>query len=332
MTLPPRLRTPAFLVAVALVVGVIVWTETYMLARIDRMRAPGAVILQEDVAALHRLQTWSSVVLLLMGGTLSVLVYQGVVAPLLERLRQSQKIIERQEKLSSLGVLAAGVAHEIRNPLTSIKVRLFTQQQLLRPGSEEHEDNVFLTGEISRLEKIVKDFLAFARPSDPEFTLLKATQPLRELLPLLQPSLRKSGVTLKDEFLADPHLRADPGQLKQVVINLVKNAAEAMPAGGTVILRTRTDRPGRTPRSPTVAVIEVSDNGPGIPPEVARRLFDPFFTTKASGTGLGLSIAARIIEKHGGTLEYTTGLNRGTTFRILLPIEPNHDTAENSDH
>ena len=261
-----------------------------------------------------------AMLMLAMGAALAALIYRGIIAPLIEKLRRSQLIIERQEKLSSLGVLAAGIAHEIRNPLTSIKVRLFTQQQLLKKGSEESEDNDFLTGEISRLEKIVNDFLAFARPSDPEFAVMKATQPLRELLPLLQPSLRNSNVQLKEDFLSDPHIKADAAQLKQVLINLVKNAAEAMPGGGVVTLRTRTERRGLGPRAANVIILEIADNGPGIPPEVAKRLFDPFFTTKASGTGLGLSIAARILEKHGGTLEYSTQLNRGTIFRIVLPI------------
>ena len=106
----------------------------------------------------------------------------------------------------------------------------------------------------------------------------------------------------------------------KVLINLVKNAADAMGRDGVITLRTRTETLGRGPRATTRAVLEVQDTGPGIPPEVQPRLFDPFFTTKASGTGLGLSMAARILEKHGGRLEYTTAADRGTTFRLVLPI------------
>jgi len=321
MKLNSKLRHLPHYVGIAIALGIIVWTEAYTWQRVDDLRrSEDYVPTQQDIAELHRILTWSAVVLLAMGAALAALIYRGIIAPLIEKLRRSHLIIERQEKLSSLGVLAAGIAHEIRNPLTSIKVRLFTQQQLLTKGSEESEDNVFLAGEISRLEKIVNDFLAFARPSDPEFVVMKATQPLRELLPLLQPSLRTSNVQLREDFLSDPHIRADAAQLKQVLINLVKNAAEAMPDGGIVILRTRTERRGLGRRAVNVVILEVADNGPGIPPEVAKRLFDPFFTTKASGTGLGLSIAARILEKHGGTLEYSTQLNRGTIFRIVLPI------------
>jgi len=322
MNFPPRLRTPAFLVAIAMVTGVVVWTETYTWKLVNDLRRDGdRLITPDDIAALHRMLTWSSVVLLVMGAAAAVLVYQGLFRPLQERLRQSQRIIERQEKLSSLGVLAAGVAHEIRNPLTSIKVRLFTQQQLLKPGTEEHDDNVFLTEEITRLENIVKDFLAFARPGDPEFVSIKATQAMRELVPLLQPELRKSGIALKEEYLADPNLKADLSQLKQVIINLVKNAADAIVRDGAITLRTRIETLGRGGAASARAILEVQDTGPGVPAEIQKRLFDPFFTTKASGTGLGLSIAARILEKHGGRLEYSTTPSRGATFRLVLPIE-----------
>lgn len=327
MTLSPKLR-PAFMLAgVLFLTGVLIWTETYVWARIDRMRERPAVT-SAEVESLHRVQTWSSAVLLGVGAGLAVLLYRGLVLPLQERLRQSQRVIERQEKLSSLGVLAAGIAHEIRNPLTSIRVRLFTQQALLKPGSEEHEDNVFLTGEIVRLERIVKDFLAFARPADPQLVPLPACRPLREVAPLLAPELRKAGVTLQEEYLADPVVQADSGQIKQVIINLVRNAADAMTGGDlaagerrVVTLRTRTEVRRRDGRPGSFAVLEVGDTGPGIPPEVQKRLFDPFFTTKANGTGLGLSIASRIVEKHGGALEFSTAPGRGTLFRIVLPIQ-----------
>lgn len=275
---------------------------------------------EQSLAGLHRHMVLSSALLLAMGAALVVLVYLGLVGPLRQRVRQTQAVLERQEKLSSLGVLAAGVAHEIRNPLTSIKARLFTQQPLLAKGSAAWEDNVFITEEISRLEQIVRDFLAFARPSEPRFELMKATEPMRDVLPLLQPELSKSNIELQPEFLADPLIRADASQLKQVLINLVRNAAEAISADGRITLRTRTETQGRGPRATTRAVLEVQDSGPGIPAEVQPRLFDPFFTTKASGTGLGLSIAARILEKHGGQLEYTTAADRGATFRLVLPI------------
>lgn len=329
----PKLRASLHLLGILAALSVIVWTEMFTWQQVNALRrSPEYVPTQEDVAKLHRMLTWSSVVLLVMGGALTVFTYRGLIAPLQEKLRRSQLIIERQEKLSSLGVLAAGIAHEIRNPLTSIRVRLFTQQALLQKGSEEYEDNVFLTEEIGRLERIVKDVLDFARPAEPNFVVLRATQAMRDLVPLLSPELRKSNIALKEDYLADPHIRADVAQLKQVLINLVKNASDAVGKDGTITLRTRVETRRRGPRALTSAILEVSDTGRGIPPEVQKRLFDPFFTTKASGTGLGLSIAARILEKHGGTLEFSTELNRGTTFRMVLPIEHSHELAPHPGH
>lgn len=294
---------------------------TAELNRVDRAGASRFLAeIQISMHQLFRKLIFSSLILVIMGGALAFLIYRGLIAPLRSRLRQSEHVIERQEKLSSLGVLAAGVAHEIRNPLTSIKARLFTQQSLLEEKSEALEDNAFIAEEISRLEKIVADFLAFARPSEPQIISIKATQPLRELEGLFRPALTKANIELKLEFLADPHIQADPAQLKQVLINLVQNAAESIGRDGTITLRTRTQKRRLAASPATVAVLEVQDTGKGVPPEVQKRLFDPFFTTKASGTGLGLSIAARILEKHGGTLEYEGTQNRGATFRLVLPI------------
>lgn len=307
-----------------------------VLSAIQRLSTLESVALSRHLEDTRQSMGWvyrrwviSSWVLLSMGALLAYLVYRGLIAPLRERLRQSRKIIERQEKLGSLGVLAAGVAHEIRNPLTSIKARLYTQQAVLPPESEAFEDNVFITEEISRLEQIVRDFLAFARPSEPQLVRVRSTRPLRDVEALMRPTLERGGLRLETEFLADPWVKADPHQLKQVLLNLVRNAAEALGAEGTIRLRTRTEKRVHLRPAIHVAVIEVEDDGPGIPPEVQRRLFDPFFTTKPSGTGLGLSIAARIIEAHGGTLEYRPAERRGTLFRVLLPIDHPHDVPEN---
>lgn len=284
---------------------------------------------RDSLDRVHRRLLLSSGILVSMGAVLALLLYLGVIAPLRERLRLSRVVMDRQEKLGSLGVLAAGVAHEIRNPLTSIKARLFTQQELLPNPSEAREDNVFITEEISRLEQIVRDFLAFARPSEPHLVRIKATRPLRELEAWVRAGAERGGVRLEQEFLADPWVRADPNQLKQVFLNLIRNATEALAGQGTIKLRTRTERRSRLRHPTNVAILEVEDDGPGISPEVQRRLFDPFFTTKANGTGLGLSIAARIIEAHGGTLEYESGGRRGALFRVVLPI---HDLHEPTEH
>ena len=262
----------------------------------------------------------SLTLLLLAGGGLAVLVYGELIAPLQVKLVESQALVERHEKLASLGMLAAGVAHEIRNPLTAIKAWLFIQQKHIQPGTPEYADAEVIGNEVSRLENLVKDVLLFARPSDPHLTTVAAEEPLRQVRTLLQPQLAKANIQL---LLAEEHVaaqvRIDPQQLQQVLINLIQNAADSIGENGDVTLRARLDTKRLAERTTEVVILEVTDTGKGIPPEVEKRLFDPFFTTKEGGTGLGLSIAARIIEKHGGALQYQTQVNRGTTFGIVLP-------------
>ena len=220
-------------------------------------------------------------------------------------------------------MLAAGVAHEIRNPLTAIKARLFTQMKMLKPGTPEQIDGQVIGGEINRLERIVKDFLHFARPGDPELTSLPAGELLRDVVALMTPQLEETSVRISIEATPEAlgaAVQADRQQLKQVLINLIQNASDSLGEnGGAIQLRVRLDQVALLGQNRPVVVLEVSDNGKGIPPEVEKRLFDPFFTTKDTGTGLGLSIAARIVEKHGGALQYQTQVGRGTTFGIVLP-------------
>ena len=257
--------------------------------------------------------------LLVAGSGLAVVVYGELIAPLRGRLIESQALMERQEKLASLGMLATGVAHEIRNPLTAIKAWLFMQQKHFEPNSPERAEADVIAAEISRLERIVKDVLLFARPSDPDLAIVPADQPLRQVHALLGPQLQKANIRLLVENATDACIRIDLNQIQQVLINLIQNAAESIGRDGTVLLRSRTASKRLSDRPGEVVILEVADSGKGIPPKVEKRLFDPFFTTKDSGTGLGLSIAARIVEKHGGALQYQTQLNRGTTFGIVLP-------------
>ncbi len=250
----------------------------------------------------------------------SLLAYKELVWPLRVKLVESHQIIARQEKLASLGMLAATIAHEVRNPLTAIKARLFTQKKLLAAGSPASEDADVIGNEINRLEKIVKDFLTFARPSDPLLVEVPADVPLREVHDLLGPQLKTRGIHLALESGSAPRVNMDPAQLKQVVLNLVQNSADSIGENGQILLRGRQEAGTLKGQQQDTAVLEVSDTGRGIPPEVQARLFDPFFTTKERGTGLGLAIAARIVEKHGGILRYQTSLNHGTTFGVVLPL------------
>jgi signal transduction histidine kinase len=256
---------------------------------------------------------------LVLGALVAVRVYREWIAPMRRQLIASRAMAERQEKLSSLGVLAAGIAHEIRNPLTSIKARLFAQHKLLPADSPAREDNAVIRDEIGRLEHIVMDFLAFARPTEPVLTELAASAPLEEIATLVRPELERSDIAVNVEVREDSRLRADPQQLKQILLNLVRNAAESIGRDGRITLRAGRRRLRQRGRWMPYAALEVSDTGKGIPPEIQKRLFDPFFTTKQNGTGLGLSITARLVAQQGGLLEYQTELNCGTTFCILLP-------------
>lgn len=261
----------------------------------------------------------SLALLFVFGTMLAILVYRQLIAPLRVKLVESQALLDRQEKLASLGMLAAGVAHEIRTPLTALKAALFMQQKRLHPDTPEHDDGRLIERELVRLERVVNDFLQFGRPAEPALGPIAANQPLRATRALLAPQLEQNGIRLVLEDCPPVRINADSAQIQQVLINLVQNAADSMKEGGEITMRARESRKRLANRDTDVVILEVADTGKGMGPEVEKRLFDPFFTTKPSGTGLGLSIAARIIEKHGGTLQYQTQVNHGTTFGVILP-------------
>ncbi len=274
------------------------------------------------LARLVKLLIGTFLAILILAASLAILVYRDLIRPLRIQLVETRGMMERQEKLASLGVLAAGVAHEIRNPLTAIKARLFTQQKRLPPQSPAAEDAAIIHSEINRLERIVRGFLEFARPAEPSPATLSLRTLLSEVVQILGPGAENENITLLIEPGTDLRVRADPAQLKQVLINLVRNGIDAAGPGGQIRLQAGTAERRLGDTLSPVALIEVSDNGLGIAPEALERLFDPFFTTKADGTGLGLAIAARIIEKHGGLMEYQTRPGNGTTFAIVLPLAP----------
>lgn len=335
-----RYRFSELVAAIIVVVVALVWAERLAWNQISTLRKENRAFLEKTAgenpaeaqafqakadASLTRLQRFLFVALLCLlasGATIIVLAYRRMIAPLRTTLTESRAIIERQEKLASLGVFATGIAHEIRNPLTAIKVRLFSLKQSHRPGTSEHEDVEVIESEIDRLELIVKEFLQFARPAEPEFRIMPIGKILHDIQQLLETDFSRRGIELTVELEADELVRVDPNKFKQVLLNLAQNGAQAISGRGTVTLRSQFDRRALQGQVRPVVVIDVADTGAGMPPEIQKRLFDPFFTTKEQGTGLGLPIAARIIEKHGGAIEYQTEPNRGTTFSIILPRLP----------
>lgn len=232
---------------------------------------------------------------------------------------EARRLTERQEKLASLGVFATGIAHEIRNPLTAIKVRIFSLKGTQALGSADQEDLEVIENEINRLERIVQEFLRFARPAEPELLMVPIDSFLREVYELLLPELEERGLHFELLAQANDDVRIDPEKMKQVLLNFIHNAADAIEGEGTITLRSKCERRTVDRQALYAVVIDVTDTGKGMSTEVQQRLFDPFFTTKEKGTGLGLPIAARIVEKHGGLIQYETKLGEGTTFSILLP-------------
>jgi len=274
---------------------------------------------QATLATFERRQHWSLLLMSVVMLSTVALVYRALVSPLRAKLTRTEEMVERQEKLASLGTLATGVAHEIRNPLTAIKFRLFSLQKSLPPETADGEDIQMINGEINRLERIVKDFLQFARPSEPEVRKVSALEILNDVHGLLQPQLARREVDLRLDPTDGVWLRADKQQIQQVLINLVQNAAESIEGRGVITLSATQGAASGTNAAKPMVVLDVADTGHGIAPDVERRLFDPFYSTKEAGTGLGLPIAARIVEKHGGHLQYQTQINRGTTFSVVLP-------------
>jgi signal transduction histidine kinase len=305
-----------------------------LLALCSQLKAAERVSLNQFVKDTHRsvetlqwLLAASVVLLVILGFTATRLIYRARIAPLRAQVIQSRALLERQEKLASLGTLSAGIAHEIRNPLTAINVRVHGLKKALPAGSSEQEDVTVIDEEIRRLDQIVRDFLDFARPSEPRLVTIAIESLFNRVESLLLPAWQRTSIRLR--VMPPPPLcvRADPHQLEQVLINLVQNAADSIEGEGQVTLRARTENMRLSGPVLPAVILQVVDTGKGIPPEVQMRVFDPFFTTKEGGTGLGLAIAASIVEKHGGVLQFQTRVGSGTTFEIALPPagEPHED-------
>ncbi|HWZ93838.1 MAG TPA: ATP-binding protein [Opitutaceae bacterium] len=253
-------------------------------------------------------------------GGVVVLMYHDVVRPLREQLVDSKSLFVKREKLAALGTLAAGVAHEIRNPLTAIKARLHTLSSTLSTSSGR-EDVQAITMEVGRLERIVRDVLGYAHPAKPTLYEVELSTWLREFAAVVEPGINTHNIQLLVDIAAPVRVFIDTNQLRQIMLNLVCNAQEALAGrAGRIVLSLRRERARLLGKLAPVAVLAVTDDGPGVPPEIQLRLFDPFFTTKAAGTGLGLSIVSRLVENQGGQITFQSSPDAGTRFSVYLPV------------
>lgn len=226
-------------------------------------------------------------------------------------LRQTFEQLLQADRLTSLGELASSLAHEIRNPLASIKGAVEIMTDELAPASPRREFAALAQREVERLDALVSDFLRYARPAPPVKQEVDLNELVRAVAALLEQRAQSQQVTVTLNL--DSHLRpvlADAGQIKQVLLNLALNALQAMPEGGTLTLCSHAEA--------EFASVEVADTGSGIALHDEARIFDPFFTTKDKGTGLGLSIAYKIVRQHGGGLVFRN-VSGGTLFQLSLP-------------
>jgi two-component system sensor histidine kinase HydH len=240
-------------------------------------------------------------------------------------LRKTEAQLIRSEKLAALGQLSAGIAHEIRNPLTSINILIHSLTETLPREDSRWEDLKVIEEEILRINEIVDQFLRFAKPASPLFEKTNLVPVLEEILQLLRPQIERGGITVKKEFGPLPLITVDKEQIKQVTLNLLMNAIQAMTEGG------RLSMSGRLSKNGDWVELAIQDSGVGIPPDDMNKLFDPFFSTKEGGMGLGLAIAHRIIDQHHGKIEVESTPGKGTLFTISLPVSTEEQDADYSD-
>jgi signal transduction histidine kinase len=235
------------------------------------------------------------------------------------KLRQQADLIldieeqlRRADRLSALGELSAGMAHEIRNPLGAIRGTAEILQDGIDPADKRYEFARILIKEVDRLNRVVQDFLRFARPAPVERSRFAVGQVLQEIYLLTRQQAIKNGVTVELREAEMPAVPGDREQLKQAFLNLTLNALQAMPNGGKLIIATE--------HREAQAAITFKDSGQGISAADRERIFNPFFTTRQEGTGLGLAITHRIVQGHGGRIDVASQPGQGTTFTILLPL------------
>ena len=247
------------------------------------------------------------------------------------RYRRMEEQSIRNNKLVALGTIAAGVAHEIRNPLASI--RTFAQLLPTKLDDPEFRDEFskLVLQDVERITKVIQSMLSFARPATINVGNHTAEELIEEALTLVQPRLRGKSIEVSKHLPQRLTLSVDKQQILQILLNILNNAVDALPAGGVIRITTGIQPPENKikPAESGFAIIAIADNGLGIPAAARARLFDPFFTTKPEGTGLGLSISQKIARDHNGFIAVSSTEGMGATFQIHLPLDWPAFLAEN---
>jgi len=233
-------------------------------------------------------------------------------------LEKSREHLLQAEKMVVVGKLAASMAHSIRNPLTSVKMRLFSLDRSLDLNPQQREDFQVISEEIVHIDSLVQSFLEFSRPPKLRMQMISPSEIVDLALKLMTHRLESYQVSVQVERHERlPVVQADPDRLKEVLVNIMVNACEAMKGGGAIVIREEETLDASLGQ---VAVVRIRDNGPGIEEGFRARIFEPFFTTKEEGSGLGLSIAVRIVEEHGGRLNLESRKGQGAEFSLILPV------------
>jgi two-component system, NtrC family, sensor histidine kinase HydH len=241
------------------------------------------------------------------------------IGAVVERLQESRREALRAEQLAAVGQMAAGIAHELRNPLMAMKILVQAAAEASPPALADR-DLLVLEEEITRLERSAETFLDFARPPEIERRTFDLRLLIGQMLDLVAPRAGRQGVQVSCNFpesRAIP-IRADLGQVRQVLLNLLLNALDAVPQGGTISVEIETSA-GVAVGSPGWVTVRVCDTGCGLPSELGHKIFEPFVSTKPTGIGLGLSICKRIVESHGGQIEALNRPGGGAEFTVRLP-------------
>jgi len=231
-------------------------------------------------------------------------------------LRSLEEQIQRHDRLAMIGQIAAGTAHEIRNPLTSIKgfVQMLRHSLEEKGLQKEKQFTEIMLNELNRINALVSELLLLSKPRDVQYQLVDLNHVLADIMPIVRSEALLHGIEVVEHLDGKlPMVIGDSELLKQVFLNICKNGIEAMGSEGALTISYRIDEKEKT------VSIDIHDTGPGIPPYVLDKIFDPFFTTKENGTGLGLPVCQRIIHDIGGSIRVSTK-GFGTTFHIIIPI------------